>query len=240
MATCHFTIPFEKLRKGSELGCIYCTIMCFTRGIYAQEMPGGVNEVCVHTNHMNSNSTRFCWRWPQSGRNLDGGRFHDDRDVKLQISLCPQARPWERFQRWQSIPASARSSETVSFCRDRLRECLTTQKKCQRGHEWLPTRLLFLGDGLRALKLIETCNLDPHHYVALSHPWGPSRNIKLESSNEASMKQLISWDVLPRTYHDAFWFCRKLRIDYLSIDSLCIRQDDSQDWDREAAKMVTT
>jgi hypothetical protein len=133
MATMHFAISFEKLREGSEMGCIYCTIICITKRIYAQEMPDEVNEVCVHTDHMNPDSTRFCLRWPQSGRKVAVGRFHDDRDIKLQMSLCPQARPWERFQRWQSIPASAKSSETVSFCRDRLRECLTTQKNASVG-----------------------------------------------------------------------------------------------------------
>ncbi|KAH7072775.1 heterokaryon incompatibility protein-domain-containing protein [Paraphoma chrysanthemicola] len=234
----HFQISFERLREGSNSGCIYCTIMCITRRLYAPEMPDGINNVCVHSDHMSSNSPRFCLRWPESGREEAWLGDHDNRDIQIHISLCPQADPWDRFQRRQSIPSSARSSETVSFCKDKLQECIATHEKCHRGHGWLPTRLLFLGDGLRAIRLIETCNLETRHYAALSHPWGVFRNIKLESSNEASMKQLIPWDTLPRTYHDTFWFCRRLRIDYLWIDSVCIRQDDSQDWNFEAAKMA--
>lgn len=52
------------------------------------------------------------------------------------------------------------------------------------------------------------------------------------------MSRLIAWDTLPQTYRDVIWFCRKLGVNYIWIDSLCIKQDDSQVWHREAAKMV--
>lgn len=54
------------------------------------------------------------------------------------------------------------------------------------------------------------------------------------------MKQSIPWDLLPQTYRDAVSVCQKLKIYFLWIDSLCIKQVDKQDWDREALKMVFT
>ena len=43
---------------------------------------------------------------------------------------------------------------------------------------------------------------------------------------------------LPKTFLDAVKFSRYLGIRYLWIDSLCIIQDDDEDWNREAALMV--
>jgi hypothetical protein len=43
---------------------------------------------------------------------------------------------------------------------------------------------------------------------------------------------------LPRTLVDAAWFTRQLGIDYIWIDSLCIVQDDVQEWAEEAGHMA--
>ncbi|KAH9219436.1 heterokaryon incompatibility protein-domain-containing protein, partial [Leptodontidium sp. 2 PMI_412] len=43
---------------------------------------------------------------------------------------------------------------------------------------------------------------------------------------------------LPRTFQDAILIARNLRLRYLWIDSLCIVQDDTQDWMTESAKMM--
>jgi hypothetical protein len=97
---------------------------------------------------------------------------------------------------------------------------------------------LSLKGGQNSIKLVEPCKTDSLQYVALSHVLGTSKNSILESGNEASMKHAIPWDSLPQTYRDTIWVCQRLDIEYLWIDSLCIKQDDNQDWDREAAKMV--
>ena len=44
--------------------------------------------------------------------------------------------------------------------------------------------------------------------------------------------------MLPQTYQDAIIVTRRLGLQYLWIDSLCIIQNDTQDWEREAAKMA--
>lgn len=52
------------------------------------------------------------------------------------------------------------------------------------------------------------------------------------------MRAYIPWDKLPSTFQDAITVTRRLGIAYIWIDSLCIVQDDAQDWEREAAKMA--
>ncbi|KAH8159037.1 hypothetical protein CIB48_g9211 [Xylaria polymorpha] len=48
----------------------------------------------------------------------------------------------------------------------------------------------------------------------------------------------ISYNSLPKTFREAVDVARALQIQYLWIDSLCIIQDNREDWEREAAKMM--
>lgn len=43
--------------------------------------------------------------------------------------------------------------------------------------------------------------------------------------------------LIPQTFRDTIHFVRCLQVRYLWIDSLCIIQDDAQDWEQEAALM---
>lgn len=47
----------------------------------------------------------------------------------------------------------------------------------------------------------------------------------------------MSWDTLPLTFQDAAAFSLSLGIQYLWIDSICIIQEDEEDWRREAERM---
>jgi hypothetical protein len=43
---------------------------------------------------------------------------------------------------------------------------------------------------------------------------------------------------LTAVFQDAIWLCKQLGIYGIWIDSLCIIQDDSQDWQNESSKMA--
>jgi hypothetical protein len=76
------------------------------------------------------------------------------------------------------------------------------------------------------------------YYAALSHRWGKST--ELSSTTKENIKsrfQRIEYSQLCRTFQDAIIVARELRIRYLWIDSLCIIQDDKDDWKRESAVM---
>lgn len=75
-------------------------------------------------------------------------------------------------------------------------------------------------------------------YTALSHCWGKMQIIRTTKATIEQMKQGIPWASLSKTFQDAITLTRKLGVDYIWIDSLCIVQDDNYDWERESATMA--
>jgi hypothetical protein len=56
-------------------------------------------------------------------------------------------------------------------------------------------------------------------------------------ANISKISDAMDISSLPLTFQDAILITRKLGYQYLWIDSLCIVQDSSQDWQRESVKM---
>jgi Heterokaryon incompatibility protein (HET) len=79
------------------------------------------------------------------------------------------------------------------------------------------------------------------YYVTLSHRWGNNLFTQLRKENFNKFKESILVKSLPQTFQDAIHFARRLAEDkdirYLWIDSLCILQNDKDDWDRESVQM---
>ena len=73
-------------------------------------------------------------------------------------------------------------------------------------------------------------------YAALSHRWGSSA-LTTTLANLQSRKKCIIWAELPKIFQDAIAITRQLGLRYLWIDSLCIIQDDIEDWQRQSAQM---
>jgi hypothetical protein len=141
-----------------------------------------------------------------------------------------------------------------------IHECETVHDECREnesiipGVGWtrgdnLPTRLLFVGSGPDdILHLVESSQLVSDdaikhalpRYAALSHMWGniaTSRHLKATRTSYDELRRSIGLHDLPPTFQDAVLVCRALGYLYLWIDSLCIIQDDVEDWNREAALM---
>ncbi|KAF2419879.1 HET-domain-containing protein, partial [Tothia fuscella] len=76
-------------------------------------------------------------------------------------------------------------------------------------------------------------------YVTLSHCWGGKVFTRLLKKLLPSFQKKLPLNELPRTFRDAIHFTRRLNSDirYIWIDSLCIVQDDDEDWNSEAAQM---
>lgn len=76
-------------------------------------------------------------------------------------------------------------------------------------------------------------------YICLSHCWGDFQPIRTTTTNIEDHKKSIPWQFLPQTFQDAIDLTRFLSIRYLWIDSLCIIQDDRDDWAKESAAMAS-
>lgn len=77
----------------------------------------------------------------------------------------------------------------------------------------------------------------PLRYATLSYCWGKRPFIQLRSDSIAALTTSVPTESLPKTFADAFEIVSQLAIDYIWIDSLCIIQDDEDDWHREAELM---
>lgn len=104
----------------------------------------------------------------------------------------------------------------------------------------MPTRLLDLGDSNYWIKLWEPSSSLRGEYACLSHCWGEHQPLKTLAENFQTFKhEGISWDSFPKTFQEAITFSRSLNIRYLWIDSLCIIQDNNDDWNLQAANMAS-
>ena len=75
------------------------------------------------------------------------------------------------------------------------------------------------------------------HYFVLSYCWGGSDVLKSTTESLAAFKSSIPFDQLALTIQDAIGVAYRLGSRFLWVDSLCILQDDAQDWQREAKGM---
>lgn len=74
-------------------------------------------------------------------------------------------------------------------------------------------------------------------YVTLSHLWKAGNIQRLFKGNLVDHMKSLNLLQLSKTFQDAIETTRKLNIRYLWIDALCIIQDDSDDWAKEASIM---
>ncbi|EWZ32427.1 serine/threonine protein kinase [Fusarium oxysporum f. sp. radicis-lycopersici 26381] len=99
----------------------------------------------------------------------------------------------------------------------------------------MPTRLIYVGESSEHLEDIKDSGF--LRYLALSHCWGGSTSLSTLTSNIDKFRSEIPHEQLPINFQEAIKVTRALKIPYLWIDSLCIIQDDPEDWRREAARM---
>lgn len=100
----------------------------------------------------------------------------------------------------------------------------------------MPTRLISIAE--ESPRLVLTADYtDRPQYATLSHSWGSHKTIQLTSENMGSLMEEIPTEILPKSFKDAIEIARKLHIDFLWIDSLCIIQNDDDDWQKESALM---
>ncbi|KAF2490228.1 HET-domain-containing protein [Lophium mytilinum] len=140
------------------------------------------------------------------------------------------------------IPRHTASAESFSWVSDRLNTCRKDHGKCNRPTaSKLPTRILDVGplDGSpgNQVKLVEPFSISAQ-YACLSHCWGVVEVITTTRKNLAAHCQKIPWKGLSKTFQDAVTYTRLIGLRYLWIDSLCILQDDKEDWRRESAQMA--
>jgi hypothetical protein len=136
------------------------------------------------------------------------------------------------------------SDATIQLMQNWLETCLGRHQQCtQRNKDaeefQLPTRLLDIGlPGSRVCRLVLTdSNSISGEYLTLSHRWGSSPFLQLNSETMSALTAGIPIHELPATFQDAVFIAQQVGVRYMWIDSLCIQQDSREDWIREAPTM---
>jgi len=145
------------------------------------------------------------------------------------------------------------SLETTEWVRERIASCdrmhskscsginaFPTETASAREYEVpiLPTRIISLGPSDSSIKLWQPPEGARGQYACPSHCWGNHQPLRTIKHNYAFLQAGIPWSDLPKTFREAIQFARTLDIPYLWIDSLCIIQDDIDDWNQEAGRMA--
>ncbi|CZR66449.1 uncharacterized protein PAC_16350 [Phialocephala subalpina] len=124
-----------------------------------------------------------------------------------------------------------------------VQSCVSSHPECQEPITpdiQAPSRLLDLSGSHTTglVKLVET-RLLKVQYAALSYCWGDGLPLKTTKATIQKMMTSIRFIDLPITFQDAVRVCNVLGIRYLWIDSICIVQDDFDEWSSEAQKMCS-
>ncbi|KAI1874275.1 uncharacterized protein JN550_002854 [Neoarthrinium moseri] len=117
------------------------------------------------------------------------------------------------FVKGRLIDLSPKTPRTVNMVRNWIAECSEQHQHTASLSEGMPSMVLKI--------------LDSGNKVCLDVP----------TVAVVRLKEGIRTSTLPKTFQDAVWLAYQLDIEYIWIDSLCIIQDDIEDWNRESARM---
>lgn len=144
------------------------------------------------------------------------------------------------------LPRNTADPQSLRWVQERLKECQTSHKNCKRRTtaSFAPTRLVELPPsnpktGDKKVFLVERpAQTTP--YACISHCWGdPAKMFKTTKATLPLNKKGIEIARLPKTFRDCISFARDLGVQHIWIDSICIVQDDPEDWRQEASKMCS-
>lgn len=124
-----------------------------------------------------------------------------------------------------------------------LHKCRETHPACHpKDPSFHPTRLLDIRSPKDQVKLVQfdnSCEPSTIEYAYLSHRWHREKlGCMTTRGTLEDNKAGIAWSRLPQTFQNAIVFARRLGLNYLWIDNLCIIQEDEDDWLNEGSKMA--
>ncbi|KAL1892344.1 hypothetical protein Sste5346_007082 [Sporothrix stenoceras] len=167
----------------------------------------------------------------------DGPRFEGEASFAVRSEVMPNTQSEDAFR-----AANAWLTECVKNHPGCAQPFFSTTPGKKTADAFVPTRVLDVGGNNKDRIVLVQNAPAGSPYIALSYCWGPdpSGTVTTKKNNVAvhmDPQRGIDLSTLPRTIQDAVLVCRRLNVQYLWIDALCIVQDDGDDWRREAAQM---
>ncbi|KAK3345548.1 heterokaryon incompatibility protein-domain-containing protein [Neurospora tetraspora] len=147
-------------------------------------------------------------------------------------------------------PTSATTFDPLAFAQLRrwVDECTQKHELCKIapsgqnsifGGFQQTVRLVDVGlDDSSPIRLVEHFRVDQVRYNTLSYQWtADTSKASLKKHNKAAYCHAIPTEAWPKVYKDVVIVCRSLGVRYVWIDSLCIVQDDLEDWEVQSSMM---
>ncbi|KAF2655602.1 HET-domain-containing protein, partial [Lophiostoma macrostomum CBS 122681] len=105
-----------------------------------------------------------------------------------------------------------------------------------------PSRLLHIQSLDKGALFVRLVDVDPllstYRWATLSHRWGTTGSPLCTTRRTIDQfKRSIPVSELPRTFADAIAITLAVGLDFIWIDSLCIVQDSTTDWEQESSMM---
>ena len=230
----------DELRQSADAGCRMCRVLleaiaksCLKKG---QVDPDGTpiypQGHSMEIGAPRSDDTRAIWL-------RQGPDFNIVGEVRTVTIPDDWADPWGNADAPLDTASVAAVDCWISQCEERHDDCRGTS-----AGTFMPTRLVHVdGQDPTMVRLLDagigTTPADAP-YVALSHCWGLTMpdSAKTTLQNLDDHRRAIPLTDLSATFVDAIQFTRRLKIPFVWIDSLCIIQNSTQDWEREASQMA--
>lgn len=136
---------------------------------------------------------------------------------------------------------------TIQLATRWIERSLTRKQEYSNRLQNLPSRLIDViqGDGsmvyLRDFSKTAVHGVSPKgSYICLSHRWDSTTAQQATTvENILTRMEGIPTSSLSQTFRDAIYITRRLGLQYIWIDCLCIVQDSVEDWEDESANMGT-
>ena len=146
----------------------------------------------------------------------------------------------------RELGPSLKCTPSLRQAKQWIEDCVASHETCSlqahtlQKRKTLPTRLIHvIAEPSLHARLVNPVELDPDRvqYCTLSHVWGNKTFFTCTKENVEELKSNVPLNQLPAAFQNAAFFTMELGFSYLWIDSLCILQNDMEDWDREAQIM---
>ncbi len=244
----HFDIPTTQLRQSAG-NCPWCDLLLQAMRSIAHRFPAAAaaRKLKVATAGSWSglkialDEFRHSTRLEDAHAELDWYEVYVVRDVGARNRTpSPSRIPSPRLRMLPQISGKTSSAEAVEWAQMAYLACILFHDCQGRDKPLLPTRILDVGrrGGSQDIKLHITRG-ERERYFCLSHCWGTAQPLTTTRETLDEHRGNIPWSQLPRTFQEAVTFTREMGVRYLWIDSLCIIQDDRDDWKKEASRMFS-
>jgi hypothetical protein len=144
------------------------------------------------------------------------------------------------FGRAAHVPEELTLPAAANQIRLWMADCVKDHTRCIKTEATLPRRVIDLSGSGPRLVDFGTTQPPQANYATLSHCWGISENTKPLQTTRATIGDKlgrIPWAALPNLFKDVFHLVKMLDLRYIWIDSICIVQDDPEDWAEQSVKM---